>query len=196
MAVANPKQLSLTIYLVDNVSGQILHELKHTGVDTSKGVETHVAENVVYWTYFTNGHSAGQSRGGRITVAELYESREKNERFNTYAILFGINFRTEWTSFGEGYPRVIAQTYLFEHPVSALTTTSTRHGITSRDLLVATTQQLIALPKRLLDPRRPVLHAGGKIKGDEKEEGLLPYEPVIPDERKWTISHMNEVFHS
>ena len=84
MAVANPKQLSLTIYLVDNVSGQILHELKHTGVDTSKGVETHIVENVVYWTHFTNGHSAGQSRGRRITVAELYESREKNERFNTY----------------------------------------------------------------------------------------------------------------
>src|ERR1700731_4012372 len=84
VAVANPKQLSLTIYLVDNVSVQILHELKNTGVDTSKGVETHIVENVVYWTHFTNGHSAGQSRGRRITVAELYESREKNERFNTY----------------------------------------------------------------------------------------------------------------
>jgi hypothetical protein len=106
---------------------------------------------------------------------------------------FNANPRTEWSSFSEGYPRVIAQTYLFEHPVSALTTTSTRHGITSRDLLVATTQQLIALPKRLLDPRRPVIPQGGKLKGDDKEEGLAPYEPVIPDERKWTISHINEV---
>jgi ER membrane protein complex subunit 1 len=86
VVIANPKQLSLTIYLLDNVSGQILHELKHTGVDTSKGVETHIVENVVYWSFFTNGHAAGQSRGGRITVAELYESREKNERFNTYII--------------------------------------------------------------------------------------------------------------
>lgn len=110
--------------------------------------------------------------------------------------LFDIDFRTEWSSFSEGYPRVIAQTYLFDHPVSALTTTSTRHGITSRDLLVATTQQLIALPKRLLDPRRPVVPPGGKIKGDEKEEGLAPYEPAIPDERKWTISHINEVRRS
>lgn len=34
---------------------------------------------------------------------------------------------------------------------------------------------------------------GGSIKGDDKEEGLVPYDAVIPDERKWTISHINEV---
>jgi hypothetical protein len=100
---------------------------------------------------------------------------------------------TEWTSFDEKHPHIIAQTYLFDHPVTALTTTTTRHGITSRDLLVATTHQLISLPKRLLDPRRPIVPKGGKPKGDEKEEGLIPYDPVIPDERKWTISHVNEV---
>ena len=91
------------------------------------------------------------------------------------------------------HPHVIAQTYLFDHPISALSSTTTRHGITSRDLLVATPNQLISLPKRLLDPRRPVIPKNGKIKGEEKEEGLLAYDPVIPDERKWTISHVNEV---
>jgi hypothetical protein len=101
--------------------------------------------------------------------------------------------RTEWTSFNDEYPYVMARTYLFDHPVHALSSTSTRHGITSRDLLVATAQQLIALPKRLLDPRRPLVPKGGKVKGDEKEEGLVPYDPVIPDERKWTLSHVNEV---
>ena len=87
----------------------------------------------------------------------------------------------------------MAKTYLFDHPVHALSSTSTRHGITSRDLLVATPQQLLALPKRLLDPRRPIVPKGGKVNGDEKEEGLAAYDPVIPDERKWTLSHVNEV---
>lgn len=59
--------------------------------------------------------------------------------------------------------------------------------------MVATTNQLISLPKRLLDPRRPVIPAGGKLKGDDKEEGLVAYDAAIPDERKWTISHVNEV---
>jgi ER membrane protein complex subunit 1 len=103
-------------------------------------------------------------------------------------------YRSEWSAFNDKYPRVIAQTYLFNHPISALGTTSTRHGITSRDLLIATPHQLISLPKRILDPRRPVVPKGGKITGDKKEEGLVPYEPVIPDERKWTLSHFNELF--
>jgi len=90
-------------------------------------------------------------------------------------------------------PHVIAKTYLFEHPISALSTTSTRYGITSRDLLIATSNQLISLPKRLLDPRRPVIPQNGKVRGDEKEEGLVAYDPLIPDERKWAISHINEV---
>jgi hypothetical protein len=77
-----------------------------------------------------------------------------------------------------------------------MTSTTTRHGITNRDLLVATTNQLIALPKRLLDPRRPVIPKGGKLKAEDKEEGLVPYDSVIPDERKWTISHINEVLIS
>lgn len=51
-------------------------------MDTSKGVHTHVVENVVYYSYWTSGEGQTESRGGRITVAELYESREKNERFN------------------------------------------------------------------------------------------------------------------
>ena len=72
--------------MIDNVSGQILHELKHRSVDTSKGVHTHVVENVVYYSYWTTGEGQAESRGGRITVAELYESREKNERFNEYAL--------------------------------------------------------------------------------------------------------------
>src|SRR5271163_179693 len=95
------------------------------------------------------------------------------------------NDRTEWSSFDEKIPYVIAQTYLFEHPISALSTTTTRHGITSRDLLIATPNQLISIPKRVLDPRRPVIPKNGKLKPDQKEEGLMPYEPLIPDERKW-----------
>jgi ER membrane protein complex subunit 1 len=74
-----------------------------------------------------------------------------------------------------------------------MSSTTTRHGITSRDLLVATPNQLISIPKRVLDPRRPILEKNGKLKAVEKEEGLFPYDPIIPDERKWTISHINEV---
>jgi hypothetical protein len=194
LAVATPAQPSLTLYLLDNVSGRIVYESKVNGVDPSKSIEIQIVENTVYWTYYSTGDAPSQSRGTHITVAELYESANKNEKYNTYTSTnHNSNIRTEWTSFDNLYPHVIAKTYLFDHPISALSTTSTRHGITSKDLLIATPNQLIALPKRLLDPRRPVIPKYGKLKADEKEEGLVAYDPLIPDERKWTISHINEV---
>jgi len=84
IAVTTPAKSSLTIHLLDNVSGQIVYESKVHDIDTSKSVETQVVENVVYWTYYSLGDSEGQSRGTRITVAELYESSQKNEKYNAY----------------------------------------------------------------------------------------------------------------
>jgi ER membrane protein complex subunit 1 len=193
LVLATPSDSAITLLLLDSISGKVLHEAKHMDVDTSQGVHAQIVENVVYWTYFSTGMRQGSSRGGRITVAELYESRDKNDRFNMYLWKNPSNFRTEWTSYNDQVPRVLAQTYLFEHPVVTLGTTSTRHGITSRDLLIATPNQLLSIPKRVLDPRRPLLPKGGKLSGPEKEEGLFPYESLIPDERKWTLSHVNDV---
>jgi ER membrane protein complex subunit 1 len=85
IAVTTPAKSTLTIYLLDNVSGQIVYESKLHGVDTSKSIKTQIVENVVYWTYYSTGDSSGQSRGTRITVAELYESPLKNENYNKYA---------------------------------------------------------------------------------------------------------------
>jgi ER membrane protein complex subunit 1 len=84
IVVANQPKSSFTIYLLDSVSGRILHETKHQGIDISKGIKTHVVENVVYWSYYSTGESRGQSRGTRITVAELYESTLRNDKYNTY----------------------------------------------------------------------------------------------------------------
>jgi hypothetical protein len=84
VAIASPTESTIMIYLLDNVSGHILYQLKHHQVDVSKGIKTHVVENVLYWSYYSTGESVGQSRGTRLTVAELYESREKNEKYNAY----------------------------------------------------------------------------------------------------------------
>ena len=108
-------------------------------------------------------------------------------------LTFPNSYRTEWTSFVDKVPHVIAQTYAFEHPIRGITTTITRHGITSKDLLVLTLNSLISLPKRLLDPRRPVLPEGKKPTAEQKEEGLIPYEAALPDESKLTVSHVYEV---
>lgn len=44
---------------------------------------------------------------------------------------------------------------------------------------------MTSIPRRLLDPRRPV----GKPTSSDKEEFLIPYDPLIPPEPKKVISH-------
>ena len=84
VAVFDPTVNRLTINLLDNVSGQILRQFRHDSVDVSKGVKIQVIENIVFWSYYSIGDTNDQSRGTGITVAELYESLLKNEKYNMF----------------------------------------------------------------------------------------------------------------
>ena len=66
-----------------------------------------------------------------------------------------------------------------------MATTRTKYGISSKAILVANTRgKILALPRRLLDPRRPV---GRKPNKDEAEEGLVTYDPYIPESSRWYV---------
>lgn len=56
-------------------------------------------------------------------------------------------------------------------------------------LVVNDRRQIATIPRRLLDPRRP----SGKPTSADKEEMLIPYDPVIPHEPKRIISHGYQV---
>ena len=101
----------------------------------------------------------------------------------------------------------IEEAFVFPHGLTALAPTTTKFGITSKDLIgmsnsqyvcivltillkVATnTHKIQTFPRRILDPRRP--HR--KVTAEEAEEGLFQYEPLIPDDPKRVISHTYEV---
>jgi hypothetical protein len=51
--------------------------------------------------------------------------------------------------------------------------------------VINTNNQVASIPRRLLDPRRPT----GKPTSSEKEELLIPYEPLLPLDPKRVISH-------
>lgn len=50
--------------------------------------------------------------------------------------------------------------------------------------------QIAHIPQRLLDPRRPI----GKPSTADREEMLIPFEAVLPNDPKRVISHKNQVF--
>ncbi len=50
-------------------------------------------------------------------------------------------------------------------------------GVTTKDIIVATTtDQLVTINRRLIDPRRP---DANRITESDKEEGLIPYDPRL-----------------
>lgn len=96
----------------------------------------------------------------------------------------------------------IEQTYIFPYDIKALTMTSTKFGISSKDLIgksedcipynanpfrivINSKNQVQTYPRRFLDPRRPI----GKITAQEKEEGLIQYDILLPDDPRRVVSH-------
>jgi hypothetical protein len=49
--------------------------------------------------------------------------------------------------------------------------------------------QIHSVSRRFLDPRRPL----GKPSKDDQEEMLIPYDPLIPPNPLWVVSHSNPV---
>ena len=102
------------------------------------------------------------------------------------------------------------QAYIFPHAITALALTSTKFGITTKDLIglsasiksfenestyeifliVATQNRRIhSFSRRLLDPRRP--HR--KPTTEELEEFLIEYDPILPNDPRRVLSHNYDV---
>ncbi|KAL7271826.1 hypothetical protein RUND412_005395 [Rhizina undulata] len=179
---------TLSITLIDSVSGAALHTTTHTGVDTSQTPIATLAENWLVYTYFGDNDLASSSaKGQHLVVSEFFESEFKNDRG-------ALDTKTHFSSVnGEARPPfVLSQSYIFAGgPIVSLSVTATRQGITSREILALLKSGAIAaIPKRVLDPRRPVDRDPNEA---EREEGLFRYSPVIEVDPKSIINHKREL---
>ncbi|KAI5857871.1 hypothetical protein BZA05DRAFT_347370 [Tricharina praecox] len=181
----NPVLSTASVYLLDAVSGSILHSATHAGADTSQPIVATVSENWLVYTFFGDNDvvaTPGAAKGYQLVVSELYESEFKNDRGALGPAANVSSFTTN------GKPYVLSQSYIFPSPVTSFAVTSTKQGITSREVLtlLAGTSQIYTIPKRVLDPRRPV---GRDTDAAEKEEGLFRYTPVIDIDPKAVLTH-------
>ncbi|KAL4255601.1 ER membrane protein complex subunit 1 [Pleurotus pulmonarius] len=174
---------SCAIYLVDSAKGSVLHR---TSVPASRGVcDVHMSlvENwFSYYYYDPEFTGVGQSKGHRMVTIELYEGSQVDEKTKS----------SELSAFSDKLLDVstFEQAYIFPHGVTALSTTSTKFGISTKDLIVATkNHKILSIPRRVLNPRRP----NRKVTAEEQEEQLIPYDPLIPDDPRRTLSHNYEV---
>ncbi|KAH0538699.1 hypothetical protein FGG08_004716 [Glutinoglossum americanum] len=186
---------SATLTLLDSVSGNILYTTTHHGVDTTRPIVSALSENWFIYSFWgdvvpssdRSSPPAQSSKGYRLVTTTLYESPLPNDRGP-----LGPSKNFSSTSPPSTPPFIKSQAYLIPSALSALAITSTRQGITSRQIIafLADTHAIIAIPKLLLNPSRPIDRDPTPA---EAEEGLSRYQPLLEFDPKWIISHKRDV---
>ncbi|KAI9930043.1 hypothetical protein ASPWEDRAFT_167712 [Aspergillus wentii DTO 134E9] len=176
---------SASFYLLDAISGQILHSSTQKGVDTSQPIASAISEN--WFAYSFWGES--EAKGYQLVISELYESPIANDRgplgsATNYSSIHGTEILPR--------PHVISQAFVIPEPISHMSVTQTRQGITTRQLIctLPASNAIIGIPRPVLDPRRPV---GRDPTSTEAEEGLFKYSPVLDFDGRWYLTHGRSV---
>ncbi|KAJ9702333.1 hypothetical protein PVL29_004189 [Vitis rotundifolia] len=167
-----PEESWLVVYLIDTVTGRILYRMTHHG--TQGPVHAVFSENWVVYHYFNL-----RAHRYEMSVVEIYDQSRADNKDVWKLVLGKHNLTSPVSSYSR--PEVItkSQFYFFTHSVKAMAVTSTAKGITSKQLLIGTIgDQVLALDKRYLDPRRTI-----NPSQSEREEGIIPLTdslPIIP----------------
>lgn len=154
---------NLFVNVVDTVSGRVLYRASHSNAAPSDNVPVLVNENWIIYSYFND-----KTRRTELGVLSLYEGMIDKKGLTAFsapeqALSFSsMNAR-------ESKPVVLSKTYGLAKTVTALGVTSTRGGISAKQVLVASgDDSIMAIDRRFLEPRRPT----GEVKEHEKLEGL------------------------
>ncbi|KAL2846445.1 hypothetical protein BJY01DRAFT_234590 [Aspergillus pseudoustus] len=177
---------SATFYLLDAVTGKVLHASTHKGVDTTQPIASTISENWFAYSFYAESSDPSDSRGYQLVVSEMYESPIPNDRgplgsASNYSALTNLPL-----------PHVISQSFIISEPISHMAVTQTRQGITTRQLIAVLPESnaIVGIPRPVLDPRRPI---GRDPTPNEAEEGLIKYAPFLEFDGRWYISHARQV---
>ncbi|KAL2820469.1 hypothetical protein BDW59DRAFT_181474 [Aspergillus cavernicola] len=179
-------ETSATFYLLDAVTGRVLHTSTHKGVDTAQPIASTMSENWFAYSFYGEGSDPSDARGYQLVISEMYESPIANDRgplgaASNYSALTDLPL-----------PHVISQSFIISEPISHMAVTQTRQGITTSQLLATLPESnaIIGIPRPILDPRRPI---GRDPTSTEAEEGLMKYTPFLDFDGRWYLTHARQV---
>lgn len=187
--LAATSSTTLSIYLVDAVTGAVLHTTTHTGLLSHANVQPSALLSENWFAYtFTSQDPSTSALSTQLIISEMYESPNPNDRG---ALAAQTNYSSYAPAAGSP-PHVITQSYTVPEPLADLAVTRTGQGITTRQLLAFLPQSnaIASIPKEVLNARRPVDRDPSNT---EKEEGLFRYHPVLELEPRNILSHTREV---
>lgn len=197
VAAIDEAKSSLSVQLLDTVSGQVLAAQSYAGVDATKPISCAMAENWYTCTFFgrytLEDGTKRSIQGYQIVIVDLYESSSPNDRGPLGDAVNFSSLKPVDTPTGPALPWVEEQAYVLSQPLGKLSVTQTRQGISNRQVLgyLPETHSIAGLARQVLDARRPV---GRDSTPAEKEaEGLIQYTPSIEIDPRSVISHQRNV---
>jgi hypothetical protein len=185
-----------SFYLLDTVSGDILHSVTHEGMDVTQPITSVLTENwfaYSLWSDTLAGTSLPASKGYQLIVSDMFESELPNDRGPLGATSNSSSLEPSDIPNAEpSIPHIVTQSFLIPEAISHIAVSQTRQGITTRELIctLAASNAIVGLPRPILDPRRPV---GRDPTPQEQEEGLFRYHPVLEFDPQLIITHNREV---
>ncbi|KAI8475054.1 MAG: hypothetical protein J3K34DRAFT_456487 [Monoraphidium minutum] len=167
---------TLTAMVINAADGAVLHQQAHRG---ALGPVQAVASEHWFVYSFLDTATARQ----QATVLELYDATPRDLSLGTVlSAVFGGDGSAAAAGAGGGGSSTpllaLSQSYFLQVRAKLLSVTQTLSGINIKQLLIGTvTDQVYAMDKRFLDPRRPMR---SKATPEEAEERLAPYSDLLP----------------
>nr|CRX79162.1 hypothetical protein [Leucosporidium scottii] len=161
VVTVSPATTSSSVLLIDTKSGALLQRIGPiSDVDEESHLSLALQDNWIVLTYRVAGEAA---RVSKVLSVELYHAPA-----DLYAEAAPI--------------QALSRTFVSTQNLEIKSFTRTKLGITTYSAIFVNSQgQVVAVPRRFLDPRR-TLHKPTK---QDQEELLMPYEALLPADPRW-----------
>jgi len=192
-----PTVPTLFVNIIDSVSGRIVHRVSHahaltpTALTTTsnttdsmiQNIPVAISENWVVYSFVNE-----RTRRTEIGVVTLHEGMIDKGGLTAFHTPYQ---QPTFSGLTSSDPIALSKTFSISVPISAIGSTITKSGISTKNFLMATGVggSVFALDRRWLDPRRPA----SEPREAEKKEGLMQYSPLLPIIPPKIVSHKNKI---
>ncbi|CAD6198417.1 unnamed protein product [Caenorhabditis auriculariae] len=163
VAALDEKHQTLSIVLLDIVSGQIVH----SAIVPKAAAPIHLVHSEHWLAY---AYWSEKGRRTEVGIVELYEGGEQQSMAETFDSMAPT----------KQAPVSIAQSYIYAQGIVAMSVTETEQGLTTRSILVGLPDGGVhEISRKILDATRPL-----ELTQEMREEMMIGYVPeiMIPNE--------------
>lgn len=148
-AVTTASPTTCGVYVIDAAKGNIVYYASITASQGKGSCDLHATfvENWLVYVYWDEEYQwVGQSKGHKLVTVELYEGSVPDDKTRRWVCplsrmrclcIWLIGSSPELSSYSNKSLAItiIEQSYVFPHAITSIATTSTKHGISTKDVI-------------------------------------------------------------